>query len=73
MPFLIPLTLQVSLATRRSMRPDDAASYRRRHGIQALATRLIERHGYRRVLVTNTFAVGVTMAAFALITPQRPL
>jgi MFS family permease len=38
-----------------------------------LATQLIQRHGYRRVLVTNTFAVGVVMAAFALITPQRPL
>jgi hypothetical protein len=38
-----------------------------------LATWLIERHGYRRVLVTNTFVVGLVMASFALITPTRPL
>lgn len=74
MPFLIPLTLQISLGyspfdAGLMMLPITAAGM----ASKRLATRLIERHGYRRVLVTNTFAVGVVMAAFALITPQRPL
>src|SRR5262249_14807435 len=38
-----------------------------------LATNLIERHGYRRVLVTNTVVVGLVMASFALISPDRPI
>ncbi|BDB28141.1 MFS transporter [Cupriavidus sp. TA19] len=74
MPFLIPLTLQVSLGyspfdAGLMMLPVTAAGM----ASKRLATRLIQRHGYRRVLVSNTFVVGLVMAAFALITPQLPL
>ncbi|WP_375198990.1 MULTISPECIES: multidrug transporter subunit MdtD [Cupriavidus] len=74
MPFLIPLTLQVSLGyspfdAGLMMLPVTAAGM----ASKRLATWLIERHGYRRVLVTNTFVVGLVMASFALITPTRPL
>ncbi|HTJ91749.1 MAG TPA: MFS transporter, partial [Pararobbsia sp.] len=37
------------------------------------ATSLIERHGYRRVLVTNTFLVGIAIASFAVISPDLPI
>ncbi len=74
MPFLIPLTLQVSLNyspfnAGLMMVPITVAGM----ASKRLATRLIERHGYRRVLVTNTFVVGLVMASFALISPTRPL
>ncbi|QUN31222.1 multidrug transporter subunit MdtD [Cupriavidus sp. KK10] len=74
MPFLIPLTLQVSLGyspfnAGLMMLPVTAAGM----ASKRLATRLIQRYGYRHVLVANTFVVGLVMAAFALITPQLPL
>ncbi|MHA7683858.1 multidrug transporter subunit MdtD [Cupriavidus sp. PET2-C1] len=74
MPFLIPLTLQVSLGyspfqAGMMMLPITAAGM----ASKRLATRLIERHGYRKVLVTNTFLVGLAMASFALISPTQPL
>ncbi|WP_092140085.1 multidrug transporter subunit MdtD [Cupriavidus sp. YR651] len=74
MPFLIPLTLQVSLGyspfdAGLMMLPVTAAGM----ASKRLATSLIERYGYRRVLVGNTFAVGLVMASFALIAPGRPL
>ncbi len=74
MPFLIPLTLQVSLGyspldAGMMMVPITVAGM----ASKRLATRLIERHGYRRVLVTNTFVVGLVMASFALISPSHPL
>lgn len=74
MPFLIPLTLQVCLGysplyAGLMMLPVTAAGMLSKR----LATRLIERHGYRRVLVTNTFAVGLVIASFGLISPTLPL
>ena len=74
MPFLIPLTLQVSLGDSPfnaglMMVPITVSGM----ASKGLATRLIERYGYRRVLVTNTFVVGLVMASFALISPTRPL
>ena len=74
MPFLIPLMLQVSMGyapldAGLMMLPVTAAGM----ASKRLATMLIERHGYRRVLVVNTFVVGLTMASFALISPTRPL
>jgi MFS family permease len=38
-----------------------------------LATRLITKYGYRRVLVTNTVLVGLAMASFALTSAGQPL
>ncbi|RZT39432.1 multidrug transporter subunit MdtD [Cupriavidus agavae] len=74
MPFLIPLTLQVSLGyspldAGMMMVPVTVAGM----ASKRVATRLIERYGYRRVLVTNTFVVGLVMASFALISPKVPL
>lgn len=74
MPFLIPLTLQVGLGysplqAGLMMLPVTAAGMLSKR----LATGLIERHGYRRVLVTNTFAVGLVMASFAFVSPALPL
>jgi len=74
MPFLIPLTLQISLGysplnAGLMMVPVTVAGM----ASKSLATRLIERYGYRRVLVVNTFVVGLVMASFALISPTLPL
>jgi len=74
MPFLIPLTLQVSLGyspldAGLMMLPATAAGM----ASKRLAAPLIQHQGYRRVLVANTFVVGLVMAAFAFITPQLPL
>lgn len=74
MPFLIPLTLQVSLGfspfeAGLMMLPATIAGMLAKR----LATRLIERHGYRKVLVANTFLVGLVMASFALIRHGQPV
>jgi len=74
MPFLIPLTLQVSLGytpfeAGLMMLPSTVAGM----AAKRIATQLIERHGYRRVLVANTFAVGLVMASFALIRHAQPV
>lgn len=73
MPFLIPLLLQVSLKyspfeAGMTMIPVALA------GIFAkrLATPLILRMGYRRVLLGNTILVGIAMASFALFSPDQP-
>ena len=74
MPFLIPLLLQVSMGYSPSqagmmMLPVALAGM----ATKTLATRLITRLGYRLVLVSNTVLVGLTMASFALVTPDQPL
>ena len=68
MPFLVPLLLQVSLAYSPAqagmmMLPSALAGM----AVKRLATPLITRLGYRRVLVGNTLLVGGTMASFALV------
>ncbi|WP_028225930.1 multidrug transporter subunit MdtD [Paraburkholderia ferrariae] len=74
MPYLIPLLLQVALGytpfeAGLMMLPTAAAGMFSKR----LATHLIMRYGYRRVLVTNTVLVGAAMASFALSTPAEPL
>lgn len=74
MPFLIPLTLQVCLGysplqAGMMMLPVTAAGMLSKR----LATRLIQRQGYRRVLVGNTFVVGLTIASFGLVSPAVPM
>ncbi|WP_248320431.1 multidrug transporter subunit MdtD [Caballeronia sp. Sq4a] len=74
MPYLIPLLLQVSLGytafqAGMMMLPVAAAGM----ASKRLVTRLIERVGYRRVLVTNTVLVGLMMASFALTSAHQPL
>ena len=74
MPFLIPLLLQVTMGYSPAqagmmMLPVAIASM----SMKKLTTPLITRHGYRRVLVVNTLLVGLTMASFALASPEQPL
>jgi len=74
MPFLVPLLLQVSLGfspTRAGlmMVPVAVASML----VKRVTTPLITHFGYRRVLVTNTALVGLSMASFAFAAPSQPL
>ncbi|MGN8192402.1 multidrug transporter subunit MdtD [Burkholderia sp. 22088] len=73
MPYLLPLLLQVSLGyspfhAGMMMLPVAAAGM----VIRPLAVRLITAYGYRTVLLTNTLAIGLTIASFALISPPQP-
>lgn len=74
MPFLIPLLLQVSLGytplqAGLMMVPVAAAGM----AAKPLGTWAIKRYGYRRMLSANTVMVGLMMASFAVMTPDRPL
>jgi len=74
MPFLVPLMLQVGLGysplyAGMMMLPVAIAGI----AVKRAATPLIMHFGYRRVLVVNTFAVGLMMASLALMTPEQPL
>ncbi|CAN5427840.1 multidrug transporter subunit MdtD [soil metagenome] len=74
MPFLVPLLLQVSLGyspmrAGLMMVPVAVASMLTKR----VTTPLITRFGYRKVLVTNTALVGLTMASFAFVAPNQPL
>jgi EmrB/QacA subfamily drug resistance transporter len=74
MPFLIPLLLQVNLGhtpfeAGLMMLPVAAAAI----ATKSIVTRVISRAGYRRVLVINTFLLGLAMASFAFISPAEPV
>ncbi len=74
MPFLNPLLFQICLGysplqAGLMMLPIAAASV----SAKPLAMRLIKRFGYRYMLISNTLALGVIIASFALISPQQPL
>ena len=74
MPFLVPLMLQVGLGysplyAGMMMLPVAMAGI----AVKRAATPLIMHFGYRRVLVVNTFAVGLMMASLAWMTPEQPL
>ena len=74
MPFLIPLLLQVSMGyspmqAGLMMLPVALAGM----SVKRVATPLIMRLGYRRVLVGNTLAVGLMMASFVFASPSEPL
>jgi EmrB/QacA subfamily drug resistance transporter len=73
MPFLVPLLMQVGmgyspLQAGLMMLPVAIAGM----AVKRLATPLITRAGYRRVLVGNTLLVGLTMASFALTFLGQP-
>jgi EmrB/QacA subfamily drug resistance transporter len=73
MPFLLPLLLQIGLGRSpmeagMMMLPVAAMAMTAKRIVPAL----IERHGYRRVLVCNTILVGCLMASFSL-SPTLPL
>ncbi len=74
MPYLIPLLLQVSLgyspfAAGLMMLPVAAAGM----SIKRAVAPLVERFGYRNVLVGNTLLVGVVIASFMLMSREEPL
>ncbi len=73
MPFLIPLFLQLGLGyspavTGMSMIPTALGAML----CKAFAGPLINRFGYRQVLVGNTLALGAVIASFALVTASTP-
>jgi EmrB/QacA subfamily drug resistance transporter len=74
MPFLIPLLLQVTvgytpLEAGMMMIPTAVAGM----GIKRIATPLVQRHGYRRILIINTVLVGAAIASFSLSGPGVPV
>ncbi|MDR6523189.1 EmrB/QacA subfamily drug resistance transporter [Variovorax paradoxus] len=74
MPFLVPLLLQVSMGyspvhAGLMMLPIALAGM----AMKRVATPLIRRNGYRKVLVINTILVGCTMASFGLTAPGQPM
>ncbi|GAA4335026.1 multidrug transporter subunit MdtD [Pigmentiphaga soli] len=74
MPYLLPLTLQLSLGyspSHAGMMMLAAASASML--TKRLATSVIDHFGYRRVLVVNTLLVGAAMAAFSLVDPAHPV
>ncbi len=74
MPYLMPLLMQVSMGygpfhAGMMMLPVAAAAI----FSKPLATELIQHFGYRRVLVSNTILLGLSMAAFSLLAPGQPM
>lgn len=73
MPLLIPLLLQVGLG----MSPIDAGLMMVPVALAGMAAKraavmLVDRFGYRRILMVNTGLVGLAMASFLLVQPQQP-
>lgn len=74
MPFLIPLLMQVALG----YSPSEAGMLMLPVAIAAIfakriATGLIVRFGFRRVLTANTVFLGILIASFSLTAPEQPL
>jgi EmrB/QacA subfamily drug resistance transporter len=72
-PFLIPLVLQVCLGfspleAGMMMLPTVLASM----SVKRVASVLIERWGYRRILIANTVLLAMMIASFALVAPDQP-
>ncbi|WP_411834406.1 multidrug transporter subunit MdtD [Pseudoxanthomonas mexicana] len=74
MPFLIPLLLQVGLG-HSPMRAGMMMIPMALAGMSSkrIVVPLVQRWGYRRVLVGNTVLVGLAMASFALVRSGQPL
>jgi len=73
MPFLLPLMLQIRLdyapfKAGLMMIPAAIAGM----GVKSLVTLLVARYGYRWVLTTNTFLLGIMICAFSLISAATP-
>jgi EmrB/QacA subfamily drug resistance transporter len=74
MPFLLPLLYQLGLGmpawqSGLLMMPVAAAAM----GMKLIASRVLARFGYRRVLTVNTVMIGVVVSLFALVTPATPI
>ena len=73
MPFLIPLMLQVAFGfepfiTGLLMIPTVLGSL----ASKPIIRQIIQRYGYRKVLLVNTFLVGACICSFALSTAETP-
>jgi EmrB/QacA subfamily drug resistance transporter len=74
MPFLLPLFFQVGLGlpawqSGLLMMPAAAAAM----GMKMIAAWLLNRYGYRQVLIVNTVLVGSTIASYSLIGAGTPV
>jgi EmrB/QacA subfamily drug resistance transporter len=74
LPFLLPLLYQLGMGlpaweSGLLMMPAAAAAM----GMKLLATRILARLGYRKVLVANTLLIGLTIGLFALVDASTPL
>ncbi len=74
MPFLLPLLYQLGLGmpawqSGLLMMPVAAAAM----GMKLIASRVLARFGYRRVLTVNTVMIGVVLGLFSLVTPATPI
>jgi EmrB/QacA subfamily drug resistance transporter len=73
MPFLLPLLYQVGfglspVASGLLLMPQFLAAM----SLRPAMPRILARFGYRRVLLTNTLAIGVVIALFATVGPHTP-
>jgi EmrB/QacA subfamily drug resistance transporter len=74
LPFLLPLLYQLGLGlpawkSGLLMMPTALAAM----GMKLISPRLLERFGYRQVLIVNTVFIGITIGLFALVKPGTPL
>ncbi|WP_342620517.1 DHA2 family efflux MFS transporter permease subunit [Rhodoferax sp. GW822-FHT02A01] len=74
MPFLLPLLYQVGIGLTSwesglLMMPAAAAAM----GMKLVASRVLGRFGYRKVLVVNTVLIGLTVSLFSLVGSSTPL
>jgi len=74
MPFLLPLLYQLGLGmpawqSGLLMMPVAAAAM----GMKFIASRVLARFGYRRVLIVNTVMIGIVVCLFSLVTQASPV
>ncbi len=74
LPFLLPLLYQVGLGysavqSGLLILPQSLAAM----SLRLLMPKLLSRFGYRRVLLTNTFAIGALLGLFALVGAHTPV
>jgi EmrB/QacA subfamily drug resistance transporter len=73
MPFLLPLLYQIGLGytpvqSGLLIMPQPLAAM----GLKILMPRILNRFGYRQVLIVNTAAMGLVIMAFMLVAPGTP-
>jgi MFS family permease len=74
LPFLLPLLYQLGLGlpawqSGLLMMPTALAAM----GMKLISVRVLRRFGYRRVLVTNTAFIGLSISAYSLVGQDTPL
>lgn len=74
LPFLLPLLYQLGLGmpawqSGLLMMPVAAAAM----GMKLIASQVLARFGYRRVLTANTVMIGVVVGLFSLVSPATPI